>query len=119
VGIDISFPGVQHVFGIPEHATDHSLPATKVCFGRSFFPLPQSHATLMHNHKTQALNTDPYRLYNLDVFEYELDNPMALYGSIPFMVAHRAAQTTGVLFLNSAEMWVDIDKVWSLFAYVV
>ena len=33
--------------------------------------------------------TDPYRLYNLDVFEYELYNPMALYGSIPYMLAHR------------------------------
>ena len=34
-------------------------------------------------------STDPYRLYNLDVFEYELDNPMALYGSVPFMIAHK------------------------------
>ena len=34
-------------------------------------------------------STDPYRLYNLDVFEYELNNPMALYGSIPFMIAHK------------------------------
>ena len=34
-------------------------------------------------------DTDPYRLYNLDVFEYELNNPMALYGSIPYMVAHK------------------------------
>ena len=33
--------------------------------------------------------TDPYRLYNLDVFEYELYNTMALYGSIPYMLAHR------------------------------
>ena len=33
-------------------------------------------------------STDPYRLYNLDVFEYELYNPMALYGSIPYMIAH-------------------------------
>lgn len=32
---------------------------------------------------------DPYRLYNLDVFEYELNNRMALYGSIPFMLAHK------------------------------
>ncbi len=32
---------------------------------------------------------DPYRLYNLDVFEYELDNRMALYGSIPLMLAHK------------------------------
>ena len=32
---------------------------------------------------------EPYRLYNLDVFEYELNNKMALYGSIPFMLAHK------------------------------
>lgn len=50
------------------------------------------------------------RLYNLDVFEYELDNPMALYGSIPFMTAHRPKQTTGVFLLNAAEMWIDIEK---------
>lgn len=54
-------------------------------------------------------DTDPYRLYNLDVFEYELHNPMALYGSIPFMVAHGPEHTDGVLFLNSAEMWVDVE----------
>jgi hypothetical protein len=32
--------------------------------------------------------SEPYRLYNLDVFEYELDNTMALYGNIPLMLAH-------------------------------
>ncbi|KAH3851878.1 hypothetical protein DPMN_094365 [Dreissena polymorpha] len=32
---------------------------------------------------------DPYRLFNLDVFEYELYNPMALYGSVPVMLAHK------------------------------
>jgi len=36
-------------------------------------------------------NGDPYRLYNLDVFEYELDNVMALYGSVPVMLAHKYA----------------------------
>lgn len=34
-------------------------------------------------------DTDPYRLFNLDVFEYELYNPMALYGSVPLMIAHK------------------------------
>lgn len=34
-------------------------------------------------------DTDPYRLFNLDVFEYDIQNPMALYGSIPYMLAHR------------------------------
>jgi len=85
IGIDVSFPGVEHVYGIPEHASTLSLKQTKG-------------------------ETDPYRLYNLDVFEYELDNPMALYGSIPFMQAHRLKQTTGVFLLNSAEMWIDIEK---------
>lgn len=33
-------------------------------------------------------NGDPYRLYNLDVFEYELNNGMALYGSVPVLIAH-------------------------------
>ena len=36
-------------------------------------------------------NGDPYRLYNLDVFEYELDNVMALYGCVPVMLAHKYA----------------------------
>ena len=34
-------------------------------------------------------DTDPYRLFNLDVFEYDLYNPMALYGSVPVMLAHK------------------------------
>jgi len=53
---------------------------------------------------------DPYRLYNADVFEYELDSPMTLYGSIPFMQAHRKDSTVGVFWLNAAETWVDIIK---------
>lgn len=62
-------------------------------------------------------NGDPYRLYNLDVFQYELYNPMALYGSVPVMVAHSAQRTTGIFWLNAAETWVDISsntagKVW-------
>ena len=52
----------------------------------------------------------PYRLYNTDVFEYELDSPMTLYGSIPFMQAHRKDSTVGVFWLNAAETWVDIVK---------
>ena len=29
VGLDFTFPGSSHVYGIPEHATDLSLPETK------------------------------------------------------------------------------------------
>lgn len=44
------------------------------------------------------------------MFEYELNSPMTLYGSIPFMQAHRKGSTVGVLWLNAAETWVDIVK---------
>ncbi|VDN30007.1 unnamed protein product [Gongylonema pulchrum] len=53
-------------------------------------------------------NTDPYRLYNLDVFEYELNEPMSLYGAVPFLVTHNKEHSLGMLWLNAAETWVDI-----------
>ena len=52
----------------------------------------------------------PYRMYNSDIFEYELDSPMTLYGTIPFMQAQKKDSTVGVFWLNAAELWVDIDK---------
>ncbi|XP_061541216.1 neutral alpha-glucosidase AB isoform X2 [Phycodurus eques] len=84
VGLDFSLPGVEHVYGIPEHADSLRLKTTD--------------------------SGDPYRLYNLDVFQYELHNPMALYGSVPVMVAHNAQRTTGMFWLNAAETWVDISS---------
>nr|CAD7194435.1 unnamed protein product [Timema douglasi] len=82
VALDFSFVGAQNAFGIPEHADSFALKSTK--------------------------GTDPYRLYNLDVFEYEINNGMSLYGAIPLIVAHGVTHTTGVFWLNSAETWVDI-----------
>ena len=67
VGVDVTFADYSHVYGIPEHASSLSLKTTDGSSGGY---------------------SEPYRLYNLDVFEYELNEPMALYGSIPFMVAH-------------------------------
>jgi alpha 1,3-glucosidase len=89
VGLDITFPGYEHVYGIPEHAGSLSLKETR---GGS------------ENHE------DPYRLYNADVFEYIMDSPMTLYGSIPFMQAHKKDSTIGVFWLNAAETWVDVIK---------
>ena len=71
VGLDISFPSAQHLYGIPEHATSLALPTT---------------ATGSAQQSPQY--DEPFRLYNLDVFEYELGNPMALYGNIPLLIAH-------------------------------
>ena len=42
--------------------------------------------------------SEPYRLYNLDVFEYTADSPFGLYGSIPFMWAHRLGATVGAFW---------------------
>lgn len=53
---------------------------------------------------------DPYRLYNLDVFQYELYNPMALYGSVPVLLAHSPHRDLGIFWLNAAETWVDISS---------
>ncbi|KAJ5318042.1 hypothetical protein PENANT_c004G08767 [Penicillium antarcticum] len=89
VALDVTFPGYSHVFGIPEHADSLSLKETRGGEG---------------NH------ADPYRLFNSDVFEYELESPMTLYGAIPFMQAHRKDSTVGVFWLNAAETWIDIVK---------
>ncbi|XP_046694477.1 neutral alpha-glucosidase AB isoform X3 [Silurus meridionalis] len=84
ISLDFSFPGVEHVYGIPEHADTLKLKPTD--------------------------GSDPYRLYNLDVFQYELHNPMALYGSVPMLISHNAQRTMGVFWLNAAETWVDISS---------
>src|SRR5690606_16934348 len=53
---------------------------------------------------------EPYRMYNLDVFEYELDETMALYGHVPLMLGHgNNGKTAAVFWLNSAETWIDVS----------
>ena len=89
VGVDIAFPQSNHLFGIPEHAADFRLKATR---GKG--PLDYK---------------EPYRLYNLDVFEHDLDVPMALYGSIPVMLAHGKLGTVGVFWNNPTETFIDVD----------
>ncbi|KAG0208495.1 hypothetical protein BGX33_006203 [Mortierella sp. NVP41] len=91
-GLDITFPEIEDVYGIPEHASSLSLKTTK---------------------GAGAPYSEPYRLYNLDVFEYEVDSPMALYGSIPFMLGHSKDRTAGVFWMNAAETWIDIERIKS------
>lgn len=80
---DGAFEGAHAVYGIPEHASSFALKSTA--------------------------NAEPYRLYNLDVFQYEIDNTMALYGSVPFMTGHSREATVGVFWLNAAEMFIDVE----------
>lgn len=93
--VDVHFPKFQHVYGIPERATKFSLKPTKEIKGKGI--------------ENEVLH-EPYRLYNLDVFEYLHDHPFGLYGSIPFLTAKRRDLTTGVFWLNAAEMYVDVWK---------
>ncbi|XP_014206129.1 neutral alpha-glucosidase AB isoform X2 [Copidosoma floridanum] len=84
VAMDFSFPGAEQAYGIPEHADSFALKSTK--------------------------QTDPYRLYNLDVFEYEINEKMSLYGAIPVLYAHGKETTSGIYWNNAAETWVDITS---------
>ena len=83
VGIDFTFANTNDVYGIPEHADSISLKDTT--------------------------SKEPYRLYNLDVFEYELNERMALYGAVPFMLSKHAA----VFWNNPSETWIDIETASS------
>ncbi|KAJ7821543.1 hypothetical protein B0H14DRAFT_3471443 [Mycena olivaceomarginata] len=86
--IDISFPSHGTIYGIPQHATRLALPTTA---GDS------------------PTFTDPYRLYNADVFEYLASSPMSLYGSIPVLHAHSADSTVGIFHAVGSETWIDVS----------
>ncbi|XP_064421172.1 neutral alpha-glucosidase C [Latimeria chalumnae] len=82
VGLDFRFHGYEHFYGIPEHADTLQLRTT---------------------------SDDPYRLYNLDVFAYQLWSRMGLYGSVPLLLAHKPVQTIGLFWFNASETLVDIS----------
>lgn len=90
ISFDIQFHDFNHLYGIPERATSFSLSPTRMSNGTAL--------------------SEPYRLYNLDVFEYLSESPFGLYGSIPVLYAHRPGRTVGAFWLNAAEMYVDIIK---------
>uniref|UniRef100_A0A8C6TYH7 Glucosidase, alpha; neutral C n=1 Tax=Neogobius melanostomus TaxID=47308 RepID=A0A8C6TYH7_9GOBI len=81
VGADLRFHGFSHVYGLPEHADPLQLRDTR--------------------------EGEPYRLYNLDVFAYDLKSPFGLYGSVPFVLAHSSNRTLGVFWLNASETFGD------------
>ncbi|KAL7141890.1 hypothetical protein ABFS83_08G085100 [Erythranthe nasuta] len=88
ISFDVSFYDADFVYGIPEHATSLALKPTK---------------------GPGVEDSEPYRLFNLDVFEYVHDSPFGLYGSIPFMTSHgRSRGSSGFFWLNAAEMQIDV-----------
>ncbi|KAK4789417.1 hypothetical protein SAY86_020736 [Trapa natans] len=88
ISFDVSFYGSDFVYGIPEHATSLALKPTR---------------------GPGIDHSEPYRLFNLDVFEYIHDSPFGIYGSIPFMISHgKSRGTSGFFWLNAAEMQIDV-----------
>ncbi|XP_023613281.1 neutral alpha-glucosidase C isoform X2 [Myotis lucifugus] len=83
IGLDFSLHGFEHLYGIPQHAESHQLKNTG--------------------------GEDAYRLYNLDVYEYEIHNKMGIYGSVPYLLAHKLGRTLGIFWLNSSETLVEIN----------
>ncbi|XP_069016552.1 neutral alpha-glucosidase C, partial [Embiotoca jacksoni] len=83
IGADICLHGFKHVYGLPEHSDHLQLKDTR--------------------------DGEPYRLYNLDVFAYDLHSRLGLYGSVPLMVAHQPDQTLGVFWLNASETYVNVQ----------
>ena len=102
------------MYGLPERATSLSLKST---IKR---PSSQEEVDQKLHHESE-----PYRLYNLDVFEYESESPFGLCGSIPMLLAHgsknvngagkddgkaREMISSGMYFHNPTETYVDIVK---------
>lgn len=82
---DTFFPGAKHVYGIPERSATLSLPHT--------------------------VDQEPFRLFNADVFRYDLDNAIGLYGSIPLLFSLTSSgEASGIFALNPSNTFVDIDK---------
>ena len=110
VSFDVTFPTASDVYGIPERATAMSLKPTQA------YETPSSGwfgGSSDVGSRVEKQLGEPYRLYNLDVFEYLDESPFGLYGSIPIMTAHGVsngvAKTSGVYFHNPSEMYVDVN----------
>jgi len=86
VAMDVTYDGASTIYGLAEHASSMAL----------------------QNTVKGGKYSDPYRLYNLDVFEYELDETMALYGAIPLITAHSDRGSVSSFWLNSAETFIDV-----------
>ncbi|XP_047717179.1 neutral alpha-glucosidase C isoform X2 [Prionailurus viverrinus] len=83
IGLDFSLHGFEHLYGIPQHAESHQLKNTG--------------------------DGDVYRLYNLDVYGYKIHDKMGIYGSVPYLLAHKPGRTLGIFWLNASETLVEIN----------
>ncbi|XP_012865729.1 PREDICTED: neutral alpha-glucosidase C isoform X2 [Dipodomys ordii] len=83
IGLDFSLHGFEHLYGIPQHAESHRLKNTE--------------------------DGDAYRLYNLDIYGYQIHSKTGIYGSVPYLLAHKLGRTIGIFWLNASETLVEIN----------
>ncbi|XP_078443144.1 glycosyl hydrolases family 31 protein [Wolffia australiana] len=88
ISFDLSFYDADFVYGIPEHAS--------------------TSLGLQYTRGPGIDQSEPYRLFNLDVFEYLHESPFGLYGSVPLMLSHGPRGSNGFFWLNAAEMQIDV-----------
>ncbi|KAL0236813.1 hypothetical protein PCE1_000210 [Barthelona sp. PCE] len=81
--LNILFDNEQGFYGFPEHADSYKLRKT--------------------------VNDDPYRLFNLDVFEYDVRSVFPLYGAIPFVMSRENGKIRGFFYNNPSEMFLDVS----------
>jgi alpha 1,3-glucosidase len=51
----------------------------------------------------------PIRLFNSDAVDYESDNPIHLYASVPYVVAHSQAFTASLFWINPSDTFASIS----------
>ncbi|KAG0658123.1 hypothetical protein C6P45_002273 [Maudiozyma exigua] len=82
VALDFTLHKFNSLYGIPEHADSLRLKDTT--------------------------DEEPYRLFNVDVFQYNLNSRMPMYGAIPLLLSTNGQNSIGIFWNNPADTWVDI-----------
>ncbi len=84
VGLDFAFPECKHLYGLPEQTTNFRLAST-------------------------ISSPEPYRIFHTDVYGYETKSRMALYGSIPYILAIGEKDlAVEMVWVNGADTWIDV-----------
>ena len=101
ISLDLSFPGADNVYGIPDRATSLSRHPTRGASLSAFTELAMMllELQMFGTCAGEGLEAaESFRMYNGDIFEYLHESNFGLYGSIPFMLAHRRGLTLGAFW---------------------
>ena len=54
---------------------------------------------------------DPIRLFNTDAFKYSDNNPIHIYGNVPFIMSHNTEGSAAIFWVNSSDTYAAISTV--------